>query len=656
MNVAHLPQAGFDGPNIYVRTLQGLRSQVAEEQDYALHHLVKISHERGDKYKFDAFPNLAEGLVEFVLGISSLFYDVKWDICYSEDKHEVNTLDGISGTPDILQKIQCLKRIDLADEMESKEFAHKLTKTLEAGLTIRNLSFLEDNAIYLADLPQLRDFLSIALNLPAIPVLTEMKVYALEIAEQVTRFWHMNESDPLYRSLLAQIGDGQDRGVILIALRAVSRISMSLEQTNLLSGIPASVIRRICEWILLDDDELVGACLDFFYQYTAVPENLAFLLSHPNDIPIASFLAQLTRLLQYNSSTQYTKSIATRHIPVTAATEIPNVPDDLMQQFLKYDEPDRSNHWLRSVFEEDPDSHITQIALWQAYQYRFTDHTTSQVGLLPAAEFIKNVSSIFAGANAQIVNGPNPKFIIKGIRPRHAPMDPKGRIYNRCLWKSPGSERCAEFFLKPKIMFDHVIDSHTGMERKDDGTWNLKSDSHAGQAPPDCFWADCRHFSRRKDVGPSAFELGMHIKTHLPDQSTKASFRQKHNRTPATQTLLSTKDANGNIISQAGLKVDPEQGREATYHQFKYESTVDTQGNAEGLPLPSVLVLRMIARNMPKASALLRPDDCEAFCNEAMERLFGPLKDRFMFVMAYNKPMAAYVSDVMGYVEKASNP
>ena len=627
-----------------------------EEQDYALHHLVKISHERGDKYKFDAFPNLAEGLIEYVLGISSLFYDVKWDICYSEDRHELNTLDGISGTPDILQKIQSLKRIDTPDEMESEEFAHKINKTLEAALTIRNLSLLEDNAVYLSEMPQLRDFISIALNLPALPIVAEMKHYALEIAEQVTRFWRMNESDPLYRSLLAQIGEGQDRGTILNALRAVSRISMSLEETNVLKDVPAPVLRRMCEWVLLEDDELVGACLDFFYQYTAMPNNVAFLLSHADDVPLLPFLTQLTRLLQYNAATQYTKVLATRSIPVTAATDIPNVPDDLLQQFLKYEEPDRSNHWLRAVFEEDPDSQITQIALWQAYQYRFSEHASAQTTLLPAAEFIKNVSTIFASANAQVVNnGPTPKFIIKGIRPRHAPMDTKGRIYSRCLWKVPGSSQCADFFLKPQSMFDHLIALHVGVDRKDDGTWDLKSNSRATQLPPDCFWEDCRHYSKHDRMRPTAFELGMHVKTHLPDQTLKASYRQKYNRTPATQTSVSTKDADSHNASHGGVKVDPQQGREATYYVHEHKNTADIQGKADGLPLPSVLVLRMIARNVPKAATLLKPNSPERFCKEVMNTLFGPLKDRLMYVMAYNKPLAQYISDMMGYIEKGSS-
>ena len=649
------PGAGFEGPNIYVRTLQGLRSQVPAEQDYALHHLVKISHERGDKYKFDAFPNLAEGLIEYVLGVSSLFYDVRWRINYTDEAHGIDVLDGIRGTPDIIQRIQCLRRLDPPDEMESEEFARRLNKILEAGLTIRNLALLEDNAIYLAEMPQLRDFLSIALNLPPSPMVTELKHYALEIAEQVTRYWRMNETDPLYQSLLAEIDDGHDRGAILTTLRAVSRISMVLDDPNLLRGVPSSVLKRICEWTLLEDEDLSCACLDFLYQYTAVADNVSWLLSNTDCVPITSLLGQLARLLQYHATTTYTKILVSRAIPATSATEIPSVPRELMDQFLKYDEPDRSNHWLRAVFEEHSDSHITQIQLWQAYQLRFNEHTNAQIGLLPAAEFIKNVSQIFAGANAQVVTGATQKFIIKGIRPRHAPVDSKGRVYSRCLWKAPGLQACGDFHLKPKHMFDHIVYSHLGVHRNSDGKWNFESEKSTTPLPADCFWSNCGHFSRRDSLVPSAYELGMHIKTHLPDQSNKASLRQKGNRTPANQQIVP--ETNGHHTLHDSPNVDPAQGREAIYNYQKHETTAqDELGNAAGLPLTSVLVLRNLARNIPKAAALLEPNNPAALRKKVMDTLFEPLTDRLLFVMAYNKPLAGYVADVIGYLEKSLAP
>lgn len=68
----------------------------------------------------------------------------------------------------------------------------------------------------------------------------------------------------------------------------------------------------------------------------------------------------------------------------------------------------------------------------------------------------------------------------------------------------------------------------------------------------------------------------------------------------------------------------------------------------------SVVVLRNLARNIPKAAALLEPDKREAFSKEAMEGLFGPLRDRLLFVMAYNKPLAGFIYEVLGYIDKGS--
>lgn len=642
------PGAGFDGPNIYVRILQGLRSPLPNEQAYALHHLVKISHERGDKYRFVAFPGLAEGLVEYALQVSSLFYDIKWQVSYSEDEHEIFTLDGINGTPDILQRIQCLKRINPSDELQDAEWVLRLTKINEAGLTIRNLSILEENARYLSEMPQLRDLLSIVLSLPVSPHVTELKHYALDVCEQVTRYWRMDPSDPLYISLLAQVEDGCDRGAILTSLRSIARISMNLDVPNLLQDIPTAVMRKICEWIVLDDDDLVGACLDFLYQYTAVPSNISLLLSDPMDLPFKSLLGQLTRLLQFRPNPSLTKEQLTKAIKAKAAEEIPSVPTDLFEQFVKHEEPDRSNSWLRSVFEEDPDSSITQLTLWQAYQNLFTDYVTRHpnTGLLPAAEFIKNVSAIFATANAQVVQGTVTKFIIKGIRPRHAPIDSKGRTYTRCLWKEAGHKQCGEFQLKPRHMFEHIAQVHLGLKRGADGTWDFQSTS-LSHSPQQCYWGGCKHYSKLGSESPSLYQLGRHIKTHLPDISAKSSIRLKHNRTLANQTKTPGM-ANGVASS-----FDPEHGREATFREIRFLDTLkDEKGYPSGLPLTSGLILRNVARNIPRAVKSMDMEDKDVLRRQLMDELLGPLKDRLLFSIAHNRTMAPHASDIVGWIER----
>lgn len=68
------------------------------------------------------------------------------------------------------------------------------------------------------------------------------------------------------------------------------------------------------------------------------------------------------------------------------------------------------------IFEEAPDAEITQVSLWQAYRAEF-----EQPGAPPlatAAEVIKASSEVFSTALPTVVEGPERKFIIKGIRQR----------------------------------------------------------------------------------------------------------------------------------------------------------------------------------------------------------------------------------------------
>jgi chromatin structure-remodeling complex subunit RSC9 len=241
-----LPGTGFPGPNIYIRALHALRSKQPEEEAYALHHLVKISHERGDKYRFDQFPGLAEALITKVIDVGSLFFDVAWEVSYSEDDFDqAQTLNGLSGTQDLLEKIKSLHTLDVQDELLSEEAAKALNMVNEAALIIRNMVMLKENALYASMIPSIRDLIVIVLTLPKHPTVVELQHYALEMAEQLTKYWTLGTQDPLYRSLLAQV-DSDDRGRIITSLRALARIAMNLDVTNKLSDVPVKTLQSIC--------------------------------------------------------------------------------------------------------------------------------------------------------------------------------------------------------------------------------------------------------------------------------------------------------------------------------------------------------------------------------------------------------------------------
>ena len=82
-------------------------------------------------------------------------------------------------------------------------------------------------------------------------------------------------------------------------------------------------------------------------------------------------------------------------------------------------EPARANRWLSDVLEEDSEGGVTQIAIWKAYESAF--RANRELPILEATLLIHNASKAFENASAQIIEGPEKKFIIKGVRPKSRP-------------------------------------------------------------------------------------------------------------------------------------------------------------------------------------------------------------------------------------------
>ncbi|RDW75265.1 hypothetical protein BP6252_06407 [Coleophoma cylindrospora] len=620
-----LPGNGFDGPNIYIRCLLALRSNIPAEQDYALHHLVKISMERGDKYRFESFPGLAEALLDKLLEVSSLFYDVEWKISYMEDDMNGDqTIDGLSGTSDILQRISKLSQQEVDDNLQAADFQDRLLQINEAGLTLRNMVMLEENAQYVSELYPLRDFLTIALNLPKLDMTVELKHYALDIAEQLTKYMSFEVNDPLYRSLLDQI-QSPDRGAILTALRAISRISMNLEESNSLRGVPAAAVQNIIDWTLLYDEDLVHACLDFLYQYTAVVDNVDFMIS---ELQVESLVNQLTRLLLYGARTTEKELPLGRDWKKPAPAEPAPVPKDLLAQLLRLEEPERSSKWLRCLCEEDKDESITQIALWQAYQQRFTQpvHEQGRAALLPAAEFIKGVSTTFADkATAQVQAGPVQKFIIKGIRFRHVPVDLSGEEYSKCLWRNHPSStiECGEFFMTAEQMYNHILKDHLHAPQLDDGKFQNHNQDYM------CLWGKCQRY--RETSAAKLSQIASHIKVHLPQK----------------------KEAVDPYGPPPAKRIKPSYIIPAPRQTFLFQNTaVDERNDAAGIPLSAVLVLRNLARNLPKTEAeevAMKSDEKVSL----VDRLFKPVEKQLFEIFAHNKSLNLYMSDLLSTIKEA---
>jgi chromatin structure-remodeling complex subunit RSC9 len=281
-----------------MRCLRALESGIPDEVKYALHHLVKISHERGDKFRFDQFVNLADALMHTVCSVSTVWYSHPgWEYSMTHDGSDrPNLLNELIGTDNLIQKINSYQPLHV-DNFYTDQWRSVMSDVNQAGLVLRNMAMLEDNARFLSDMALVKDMMTIILQLPKRAETIEIKYYALEVAEQLTKYWVLGASSPLYTSLIETVENNiYDRGMIIVGLRALSRISMNLDVTNRLEAVPVGLLEHVYQWLLVDDEDLRGACLDFLYQYTAVTENIQFLMKALNTEALVEVLMHFLML------------------------------------------------------------------------------------------------------------------------------------------------------------------------------------------------------------------------------------------------------------------------------------------------------------------------------------------------------------------------
>lgn len=626
-----LPGTGFDGPNIYTRCLNALRSRIPTEQAFALNHLVKISFERGDKYKFDSFPGLAEGLVDKALEVGELFYYINWKVSWDpeEDSQELGILDGNYGTPDILERIGNLVEKNTPDILQTGEYFDRMVLITEAILTIRNMVTLSENAHNMSEFPPVKDLICIVLHLPEKESLIEIKHMVLDIAEQLTSFMVLDADDPLYRTLLAQM-TSDDRGTILSSLRALGRISMNLETSNLLNEVPGDILQRITSWLLLNDDELIDACLDFLYQYTAVVPNLDNLMrsTHPEGL-----VDQLVRLLAHGARKVQYDLILTPEQRLPSRDQVAPMPDDLLEEMLKLEEPDRVHQWVKSFFEEDGNSFVTQLAAWQAYQTAFAVPLKNiQQQMITPADFIRNSTSVYKISNAQVLREPGDgqqKFIIHGIRARPNPLSIDGREYGRCLWANDPArrnEKCGHFFLKADQMWHHILTTHLGATATDG-----EEPQYANvEKPFVCTWGECKRYPRPTTMPLRDF--ARHVTTHIAAVAPG----------PASVNM------DAGAPEPTPKWIVPAKTMAVTFEEtvtVRDERNPQAPPQAAGIPLSAVLVLRNIARNMVKTEAeeeLVKQQRETEEKGGWNERLFRASMPRLFELMAENRPLVCF--------------
>lgn len=326
---------------------------------------------------------------------------------------------------------------------------------------------------------------------------------------------------------------------------------------------------------------------------------------------------------------------------------------------------------------------MTQIDLWKSYQGTFLTYATSHPHLI-AGEFIKNVSSTFNGASAQVA-GQN-KYVIRGIKPRKIPVDSEGRNMLQCHWavhRDPASDpassifagadgpECGQWFRNKETMLGHILARHLAIPEKiiegapADAQAQFDWSAAPTELPQTCRWSSCKH-TIDIDGASTATKwklLARHINTHLPDRDTKAAAKQKPAEAVGTSLeWLNTsvdefmKDPCGlplgailclrNIARALGKLPNEGEAVEAALQAVpgeneEIEATEEDKGQTNGVEehggvQPEV---KVVSTNTRKA-ILLR-------------KVFGNIRQHLFFTLSHNHVLREYVGDVLRSLAKS---
>lgn len=449
--------AGHLGVAPLDRIIMSLRSGIASETEHALSTLTFYSCNDPKLVDLAAYPIIGTELVSF----------------FAKPYHMLQAGTAVAQipTPVLLASVEALLSLrnavqDLHNQQWLCQMPHFRKNAVEA------LKFL-NSWFYTATAPKLY-----ALE-RASDVFRESLKHLLDVLDPVTCFYVENaRNDPLFHQLLVVLAHTNDKHALVVVLKCLqhllflggadgvrSRDQSEPDTNNCIDAVLPQHLSTIVRCLLVHDDELHFAVLLFLKQYLAsealhaqykqsvrhlqlhrlrklvnAEGNLDILAKQLPELIVARLPLVDPAQVPETVPLQLKKNSTYSGVPAVT----PKLPAKLYDIILTFPEPLRATTWLRCCYEPlsipkgESDltaGEVTQISLWKSYENQFEAIWKDRFNpkwpnLLPAVDFIKNVSLAFPNSEAMVVNvpladptqQPRKKFIIKGIQPRQFPV------------------------------------------------------------------------------------------------------------------------------------------------------------------------------------------------------------------------------------------
>ncbi|CAG8459761.1 2054_t:CDS:2 [Ambispora leptoticha] len=518
------------------RMLLALRSTLPNEIDWAFKRLTKLSHECSDSFHVDRIPGLVDALLAFV---APFFEDCAKLSDISEPvSNEDNFMNLVENDA---ADNNAVSMNTFFDSIESQQYHQRV---LQAFLIIRNFSFLEHNMRLMAAYKPLRKYLIEGLKLKVFGNFIELRHYCLDIVENICPYVILKGLDDPFMTTIPILLYSNDKALIMGGIRSLTRLALNESNITVLRDIEAKTVQRMIELLLIEDEELVAAVLDWLYQFSDLHEDMAYRIAQCTP---GNFVRLMIRFMRWQAFDT-----------VKAAYDdiMPIVPKlQLSGPFVDLPEPYRTIEWLKIVYEYVPNESLLQTEVWFAYREQFFNSPTP---MMPAAEVIKHVTAAFPKAVAMMVTRSDgtTKYPLYSMKTRASSSYLLKKLILRentaesftCRW-----DGCtATPFSKGEDVYQHIIYNHL-----------QQNSDHLH----DCLWKGCHRYSPGTANRSSVLK---HLKIHFPIEPDSSTTEE------SSQVKL---DQRRNFLTQ------------------RINVSSDADGEAIGIPLTACLILRNMSRS-----------------------------------------------------------
>ncbi|KAJ8516118.1 hypothetical protein ONZ45_g6537 [Pleurotus djamor] len=455
------------------RIVLSLKSGIIKESGWAMDRLCRLGIK--DQFRLDGVPGLLEALFE-------------WAEWYpSTGLHDAN--DGIfAPDPSANQRRQC---------------------SLEALLVLKSACTVEVNAEILAAYPSTLPLISLIIDTldERYDAHQEFVLYAIELLQAIgpkivlSSVCRTRNPVPRLNQIIAQ---SHNRSIIINGFAALECVLCNPHNASQLNPTAPALDAAVLVLPLFQHDpELVAASVNYLFAHLSNVKMATSFLLRPDVSRILKLLVVLLLMDQEEETIQQDISGAVHTTPsTTIVTRNHALTKEELNSLLEMPEPQRCYEWsvfrihkptpselipnrMKTMFVTKADGELTQVEFWNLYKDIFMQYQ-DRFPLLVASDVIKNVNFVFPQAQAMVLQGPTPRFVVRGVdRRKDTVVSERFKCrWDRCQCQEPG-------FLSPSALYEHLLE-------------HLKT----VDASP-CLWSKCTQESMPTPL------LRAHILTHL---------------------------------------------------------------------------------------------------------------------------------------------